>query len=115
MRSISSPNCQHPTLSTGSCSIQLNKKLSLDPPTSLILISFSLQVFSGEDAVGEVFSGGDDCFCEEVHCCLGCSYSYSVSGLTNYCIAVNWYYLAPFWVDSLLWYVLAEVMIVEVL
>ena len=57
-----------------------------------------------------IFSGGDDCFCEEVHCCLGCSYSYSVSGLTNYCIAVNWYYLAPFWVDSLLCYALAGVM-----
>jgi hypothetical protein len=34
-----------------------------------------------------------------------------MKGVTNYCIAVIWYYVAPFWVDSLLWYGLAEVMV----
>ena len=61
--------------------------------------------------MGEAFSGEDEFVCLELHCCLGCTYSCSVSGLTNYCIAVIWYYLAVFWVDSLLWYMLAEVMV----
>jgi D-alanyl-lipoteichoic acid acyltransferase DltB (MBOAT superfamily) len=34
-----------------------------------------------------------------------------MKGVTNYCIAVNWYYLAAFWVDSLLWYGFAGVMV----
>ena len=32
-------------------------------------------------------------------------------GVTNYCIAVNWYYVAPFWVDLLLCCRLAGVMV----
>ena len=32
-------------------------------------------------------------------------------GVTNYCIAVNWCYCASFWVDSLLCYGLARVMV----
>jgi hypothetical protein len=34
-----------------------------------------------------------------------------MKGVTNYCIAVNWCYVAPFWVDSLLWYGFAGVMV----